>query len=445
MSAPCNNNRWRSAAGWSPAIAGLLLGLAAGAALAGDETCARQSLAGGGAEAPRCTQRPADLLQLGRQLNLARRYQEAADRLEAALLLDPAAWAVEIEYAIALEGLGDYASADALLAGIAANPTVDPAIRQEIEQLHRHHRWRLGWEAPAGARNTLGLAIGYDDNLLGSTRYGSFDLTFAGSRLPVALADENARRGGRFTRLDLGRDGTLAANGEARWHYSLAASYRWSIDYEPASRAHFGLLVERSPLAAPGLYAQALAQQLHLGGPALLRLGQLGAGYEIPLPAWPTAVGACRLRLGGEVQWLAYPDNAVYNGRYAGAQGHLACPRQQWQMQWRFGEDRPEESTRPGGTQHQHTVRIGKTVALAGGQLAGEYEHYRQTDRAGYSLLLENNARRRLQRNTYRLEYRWVMAGVVPYIALEWLDQQSNLPLFAPQNRILLAGFRYAW
>lgn len=430
----------------------LLLALAASPGVRGDvpdECAAPANLAQTLQLETRCLSRPEFLYRLGRQLNTEKRYAEALDRLEAALLLRPEDWPTELEYSIALEGVGDRASADALLEQLSKNPAVDLEIRQEIAKIQRQHRVRHRAESVSVAtpsrRTVLGLAGGHDNNLLGSTRYGNFDLTLADSRLPVTVAPEYAARSGHFARLDIGQDGEIHVDAQARWQYSLAASYRWSIDYAPANRAHLGGLVERSPQGNAGYYTQALYQELHLGGPPVLRQWQLGGGYEFTPQGASSALPVCRTRLGLEVQGLTYPGSGTFNGRYGGVLAHWVCPAPQIQLQLRFGQDTPDNAQRPGGAQRQQSLRLAKNTALGPGKLALEYEYYRQDDQKGYSLLLENNGRRQLRRSIYRLEYSWQQQGLTPYLGLEWLDQESNLPLFSPRNRILTLGLRRAW
>lgn len=439
-------------AGGAPKFPLLLLALAASPGVRGDvpdECAASANLAQTLQLEARCLSRPEFLYRLGRQLNTEKRYAEALDRLEAALLLRPEDWPTELEYSIALEGVGDRASADALLEQLSKNPAVDLEIRQEISKIQRQNRGRHRAESVSAdtpsRRTVLGLAGGHDNNLLGSTRYGNFDLTLADSRLPVTVAPEYAARSGRFARLDIGHDGEIHVDAQARWQYSLAASYRWSIDYAPANRVHLGGLVERSPQGGAGYYTQALYQELHLGGPPVLRQWQMGGGYEFTPPGLGAIPPVCRTRLGLEVQGLIYPGSSAFNGHYAGMLAHFVCPAQQLQLQLRMGEDAPEDSQRPGGAQRQQSLRIAKNTALGPGKLALEYEHYRQDDQKGYSLLLENNTRRQLRRSIYRLEYSWQQQGLTPYIGLEWLDQASNLPLFSPRNSILTLGLRRAW
>ena len=72
-------------------------------------------------------------------------------------------------------------------------------------------------------------------------------------------------------------------------------------------------------------------------------------------------------------------------------------------------------------------------------------EYYRQEDQHGYSPLLENNLKRNINKTLYRLEYRTQIADLGPYIGIEYVDQNANLPLFRVSNQVIYAGVRAVW
>ena len=383
--------------------------------------------------------RSADFMhQLGRMLLRAGRYAEAVDRLEAAIMLEPERWAAHLDYALARDAAGDRLSAAGVLAGLDTNPEIDEDRR---EALFRPLRRQFHDTLPVRS-TVIGLSTGYDDNLLGTTRNGVLDLTLGDDILPVKLSDAEQQRGGRFVRFDLSHEADLYRSDAALWHYALVGSQRWSIDYRRADLTHLGVQIERMPTRPFGGYSLASLQHLQRGGHAVLRQWQVGAGAE-----WNSRwVGfLCRARLGGEFNGSQYPENGVFDGRYAGLMAHLVCPEQNSQIRLRVGEDRPLHADRPGGEQRQYALYLARQFSLGKGQLAAEYDYFRQRDREGYSPLLENNAARDVTRHVYRLEYRWRAGELSPYVGVEWLDQNSNLPLFAPRNRIVMIGVRHLW
>ena len=386
---------------------------------------------------PLCARNPLFLHRYGKLLNAAHRFADAAERLEAALLFDPDRWPAQVDFAVALEGLGDLASANGVWAALAENPAAQTWF---AEHRARRERSRASWLN--NQQNTFGLAVGYDDNLLGATRYTNLNLTFPTVVIPVEIDKGAQAQGGRFVRLDLGRTGDLYSDAKSRWSYTLFGSHSASIDYRPGNLSHLGTRIERAPEGAYGWYGIGLVQYQYRGTHASTAQAYLGGGYEHDVNPFGLR---CRLRLGGEAYATHYPDSAMLDGRYAGVLAHGVCPGARIQYQLRAGTDTPADGTRPGGAQQRYGVRLAHVAAVAGGWLSSEIDLFHQADRKGYSPLLENNARRSLTRVIGRLEYRWAKPRYTPYVGVEWMDQHSNLPLFAPRNWIVTAGIRHAW
>ena len=386
---------------------------------------------------PLCARSPVFLHRLGRLLNAAGRFVDAAERLEAALLFDPERWLVQVDFALALDGLGDRASADSVWEALAENPAAQALL---AERQLRRGRSRSTWLN--NERNTLSLAVGYDNNLLGATRYASLNLTFPTAEIPVAIIKSEQQRGGRFVRADLGRGGDLYVDGESRWSYALVGSHSASIDYDPGDLSHLGARLERAPEGAHGWYASSVLAYQYRGTHASTVQTHLGAGYEQDAGLLGLR---CRLRLGGEAYATHYPESALFDGRYTGLLVHGVCPEARIQYQLRVGQDSPVDDDRPGGVQRHYGARLAYVSPVVGGWFSAEIDVFRQLDREGYSPLLERNARRHLTRTIGRLEYRWIRAGNAPFIGLEWMDQRSNLSLFEPRNWIVSVGIRHAW
>ena len=386
---------------------------------------------------PLCDRNPVFLHRFGQLLNAARRYADAAERLEAALLFDPERWLAQIDFAQALEGLGDLASAKGVWAALAENPAAQAWF---AERQLRPDKARSAWLS--NERNTFSLAVGYDNNLLGATRYTSLNLTFPTAEIPVAIVKSEQQRGGRFVRFDVGRGGDLYVDAESRWSYTLVGSHSASLDYHPGNLSHLGARLERAPEGVQGWYASSVLQYQYRGTRASTMQTHIGGGYETDAALLGLR---CRLRVGGEGYATHYPDNALFDGRYTGLLVHGVCPGAHIQYQLRVGQDAPVDDNRPGGVQRHYSLRLAYVTPFVGGWLSAEVDFFRQLDRQGYSPLLEYNAPRNLSRTIGRLEYRWVRARYAPYIGVEWMDQRSNLPLFEPRNWIVTAGIRHAW
>lgn len=386
---------------------------------------------------PLCARNPRFLHRFGKLLNAAQRFAEAAERLEAALLHDPERWEVQLDFLVALEGLGDWASVESLATGLAEQPAAQAWLAEKKKRIVKRKSVWFDNE-----RNFIGVAVGYDNNLLGATRYSTLNLTFPSSEVPVAIDKSEQQRGGRFVRVDLGRGGDLFADSDARWRYSLVASHSASIDYAPGNLSHAGARIERAPEGVQGWYGIGALQYQYRGTRASTLQSYLGGGYENEGGVFGLH---CRLRWGGEFYATHYPDSAVLDGRYTGLTAQGVCPGLKIQYQFRIGQERPADTDRPGGVQDHYGVRLSHLTPFGNGWIANEFDYFRQVDSRGYSSLLDNNARRVLDRVIYRLEYRWNRPGFSPYVGFEWMDQRSNLPLFEPRNWIVTAGIRHAW
>jgi tetratricopeptide (TPR) repeat protein len=118
---------------------------------------------------PHCKKNQAFLFGLGQKFNQTRQYSEAVDRLEAAILLDPNHWEAHLEFAIALEGMGDTSvTASAQPARNRRNSLFPKAPNQNNRKRQPHQ---------VTAKRTVSAVAGYDDNLMGATHVSSFDLT----------------------------------------------------------------------------------------------------------------------------------------------------------------------------------------------------------------------------------------------------------------------------
>ena len=384
--------------------------------------------------------------QIGQQLNAARRYAEAAESLELAMLRAPDDQRIQLEYAIALAGSGDVASAQQLLLQLRSDPAIDTATRRQIDALIK--QGGLQAYLPALPQGSISLMIGHDDNLLGAPHLGTFELTLPGGSLTVIPADDEKPRAGFFTRADLRFGGTLPSGSQHAQplRYGGFLSLRKTAG-QSADRNNWGLLLEKQHLLFHGSYLQAAHQQFTVQTSPIYRETLLGAGMALAGTAWGLI---CHTRLGGELQRRHYPQADQLDGQYSGVQMHVTCPSPALQIALRYGQDRSQQAGRPGGTQQQSAVKLAYQARFYQGGLRAEAEWSWQRDSAGYSPLLENNRRRVLQRGIYRAEYLWgagggSQAGWQPFASIEWLHQQANLPLFSLRNRVISVGVMTAW
>ena len=386
---------------------------------------------------PLCHKHPPFLYALGQLLNQAGQYDEAIDPLESALMYRPDHWPSQLEYAIALEGVGDRASALALLKALMQNPQVDAATQAQLAALQRS-------QPPTAAsplQGRVNIAAGHDNNLLSNTYHTQFTITTPNGDLPVQLADNLRPRAGSFVRAEVSYDGLLANTASAQWRYMVSGSFRTTPNFSAADVAQLVAQVERTATGDHGLYIVGQHQTLQRASTTSVRQTQLGLGYDFAAGL----TSNCSHRLGLDLQHLSYPTNTNLNGHYTGLVGATTCNTLGLQVQVRTGQDRPLENTRAGGAQQQTSLRISKRTLFNAADLALEWELSRQQDQTGYSLLLGNNARRNINRAIYRMEYRWQLGGYNPYVGMEWVNQHSNLNLFEFKNRVATLGVRTTW
>ena len=387
------------------------------------------------------------LYTFGQLLNQAGFYDEAVDQLEGALMYRAEHWPTQLEYAIALEGVGDKQSAANLIRALIDNAAVDSFTKQQLQALQA----RPSPGSPAERRGRFNTVVGHDSNLLSSTYHSQFNLTTPDGLLPVLLDPEQRPRAGNFVRTELGYDGMLSVGDIASWRYSLVGSYRSNPGYKLANYGQLGVLVERSANNQVGPYILGQHQALVRGGTLVLRQTQLGAGVDFALHGLPGFLGLsgylgeCQQRLGLDLQQIAYPTSSLLDGQYAGLTSTTNCPAAGVQAQLRAGQDQPTDSAKPGGPQTQFSARVSKRTPVGNAALTLEAEATHQKDQSGYSLLLANNARRQINRFTVRVEYRWSAGSFSPFIGFEAVRQRSNLNLFEFKNQSITAGVSSRW
>ncbi len=390
-----------------------------------------------------CLDEPAYLAALGHQLNRRGRYQEASDYLERALMLAPDNTDAAIDYAIALTGIGDTASAlsmlDALLDGAELPESLRTALARQRRELASPFT-AAGWMR----RIRLGLRLGHDDNLLGAPNLSTLALTTASGVLQLPLADSYHARAGSYLRADLELDATLQTGG-GQWTVHGAYLQREAPHVGEARYGQAHLAAEYSRYAnGPGPYLGASVSSLRHPGGSLYDAEAIHAGIGIPAAAGFLA--PCSQRWGGEAQRRSYPANRVLDGRYLGLGAVLSCEGAiRWTASVRIGLDTAADQ-RPGGNQAQTELRLVGLYPMAYGTLLADLQSGSYRDREGYSALLENGLTRSLRRQSLVAEYQVPLGGDFHGAAgVEWVDQQANLSLFHFSSTGFYLALRKTW
>ena len=407
----------------------------------------------------RCQNNASYLARMGHLYIQEQRYTEAADHLERALLLDPDNPETQLDYALALAGSGDTASALNLVFALHQRPDLPMPLRQSLRLAGE--QWALATTGAPGnpaqaTRISAGLRTGYDSNLLGAPRLRSLTLTLPGENLTLPVDGSSQPRPGMYARADLRLEHTRAQPGGHRWDLQAAVLQRSSPRVADANSTQAEVQLEHTHSPARGggwghyTSAAITALQTHAG--TRYTSQGLAAGLE-----WaPAANGAgpaaapCIARMGLEWQNRQLQSNEVLSGRYTGISSQWGCSLpsgRQWQLTARAGRDQPANPERPGAAQDQYSLRAYARNPL-GPQgawlLDAEASHSR--DATGYSPLLDNGRSRTISRLTMRAEYQHTLApGLLALAGIEGVVQHASLPLFSLRSRGLYAGLRASW
>lgn len=391
---------------------------------------------------PQCQRDPVYLAQIGRLLNAQKRYGEALDHLERALMFDSESADIQLDYALALAGEGDWLSAVALLDTLLAQTALPDSMRLAVEQAKDRLMMPSAYATKSAESSALRLSaqlrVGNDSNLLGSPRLDQLEISLPNEVLTLPLDGTMQPRAGAYHRTDARMEWAFWRTEQGAWEFSVNRSQRRSPHVPEADSFQDDVGVEYTPKQnlpqdiSPYAYATRSnydavrgAQFTHWG---------VGAGVQ------STLVG-CSTRWGGEWQDRQVLSNPLLSGIYSGVGVLWRCGTQ-WQFVFKMGEDRPQNPERAGGRQRIASLR---SLFLYGHWLWDtEFSHTR--DSTGYSPLLNYDAVRSTNRVSTRLEYliplgqQWVAA-----LGAEWSRQDSNLALFQVRSWGTYASIRWTW
>lgn len=404
---------------------------------------------------PDCQRNPHYLAQLGQLLTAQGKYADALDHLERALMLDPSILAAQLNYAIALAGIGDLLSASQLLDGILSQPDVPPDLRQTLTDARQRIARQQGQPAitaraqPAFALN-VNLRYGHDSNLLGTPNISTLALTTPGGVVILPLESSAGPRAGAYTRADIKLGYVHRLPDGSFWDLAAAALQRTSARAPDANtkQTELSLGYSQSPSAPFAGYVSTSWVGINsLGG---TRYASQGLAMGLQLPLTP---GTCSAKVGLDWQNRNILSNTVLSGHYSGVNTIFGCVSAwggQWQFSAKIGQDRPKDTNRPGGVQTSTSIRgigIWPTTGLGfEGTALVDLEYNTTRDATGYSPLLDNAAVRQTRRLTTRFEYQHALTQrVVATMGTEWSGQDANLALFRVKSWGPYAALRVSW
>lgn len=421
-----------------------------------------------------CQHQPPWLARLGHQLNQQGQYLEASKHLERSLMLDSANMDAQIDYAIALAGLGDKTSAVALLQDLLQNPELPAPLRTELalqqarlsapdQPLTGSGQWQT--------RTQLSAIFGRDSNLLGAPNLDSLALTLGNTTQILPLENSYMAQAGSYHRSEAVFHARHQDSHGPQWDLLASLRQRGSTSVAQAKSSQYELIAERSTThqspdsRLPGHYLRLTLAGLTTPQSGDYTVQGLAAGWGQTSAADNTAT--CQWRAGAELQARHYDSNASLSGQYRGLSLSASCKKPyasspaaqpfQWHASLRSGVDHPQDPQRAGGQQTQTAlfVQVQAPAQMLWDQAQGIWrlsgEWASSQDQQAYSPLLQSGEPRKINKKAVRIEYNknvfthssaqaWQMLA-----GIEWVEHTSNIQLFGLRSWGPLIGMRYAW
>jgi hypothetical protein len=385
----------------------------------------------------------------------------AIEPLERALLTRPDLPAAELDLAVALEAVGDTRSAAGLFAELQRRTDLPEPLRAALE---RHQAQMASAPSRATWRNRVQISslVGYDTNLNNAPAATELTLTLPQGNVTLPLASTSLARAGGVWLNTLQWQGLRPA-GKSVWLLQGELRARNTGDADTAyQQADVAATWLQAPEETHQWIARMGATHLRFGGRSLLSTQRVGLQYQWPRIsqnlAGADAFAQCRPAAGLELEQRGYPATPEFDGLYRAAIVGLQCTPDLpgvspvFYLQLRLGRDRPDDATRPGGSQTRNELRMQWEMPLPSpwqgvfgpGRLGLNWASAWQTDSTGYSPLLSNNAVRQVQRHAMQAEANFSLGGGLSAIfSSELSRQKSNLEVFKSNQRSVYLGLRW--
>lgn len=442
----------------------------------GEQPLTEETLPNWRAAALECQNQVPWLARLGHHLNQAGQYQEAANHLERALLLGGQQTDLQIDYAIAMAGLGDKNSALSLLQDLMQNPQLPPALKavlaeqqSQLSQERRQPQSQVRWQTQL----QLGALVGRDSNLMSAPNIDSLILTLGTASQTLPLEGNYLAQAGQYHRIEAVFHARRQEAQGSQWDLLASTRQHGSKTLAQAKSSQYELIAERSTThhkpgtqQMPGNYLRLSVAELQTrqSGPYQVQGVATGLGQQM---AVGTSQARCEWRAGVEMQNRDYSENTILNGQYQGLSLHGRCQKPintpstkqstQWHLSVRTGKDLPQNASRAGGDQTQTAVQVllqapaQLLMQRAQGQWRLSAEWALSQDSLSYSPLLGGGEARKIKKQTAKIEYLrnlyepgrqglWQAHG-----GFEVTVHKSNISLFGLRSWGPFAGLRYVW
>lgn len=363
------------------------------------------------------------------------RYSDALDTLERALLLNPHNGTAQLDYAEALYFTGDPFAAQSLNQNLLQQNNLPPAVKQRLharqQQFNRlFNRWS----------HQLSLSSGYDTNLNAAPDISDLTLTLGGQQWLMPLAPGNELRSGALLRLGAH---TRYTRQQAHSQHTTELGYnsRWS-EHREDRQQQLNASHQRRDQLYSGIQLQ------HGISLAALQLGDQHIYNEADIHQqieWGQH-HRCQLLPQHRLAYHHFPGQSLQNALEYRLQPEISCSQGQAQITLTAGLllNHALHSQRPGGDRLGADLNLRWQQPLLAGRIILQARYSQLQDQQGYSYLLQDGARRRIQRNQLSAAYLQPLSPDLLLSLQAGLQQQrSNLQLFEYQSRQIEAGIRW--
>jgi len=367
-------------------------------------------------------------------------HATAVTAFERVVLMQPENAGAWLDLAIASAESGNTTGATAYFDYVESTFNPPPVVRVVISRYRARMAARVDespWQSYAD------VMVGVDTNANSGLQTSAIPLTFGADRINLILDPSLQARTDQFTHLGIGTR-YRERLGDNIAEVSMGVRTREYVHEKNFSTvgANLSAGLHRSTLLGDAS-AWLHLERLWLGGSSLMN--NLRAVVQVERP-----VEGCRLGASAEFEWRRYTALKTLDANVLWGQAGIACD---WKLAQipvqsiligRLGFDDPTGPRAGGYTQHNELIaQLGMPVAW-GARADLSLTLAQARDDEGYSPLLEQNAPRRLDRQTLRLS---VLAPVTTEVDLQLLAEdnrfKSNLALFRQSGRSLTVGFRY--
>ena len=398
------------------------------------------------------SQNPDELYRLGLAALAADQPDLARQALERVVVLRPGFAGAWLDLALATARSGDTAAAVEHLEYLRGQFILPPALATQVNY------WLSLWQTPRSAavspawQGEISIGLGYDSNANTGPARQQIPLSLASGSSLFDVDQAFQPRADRFSVIGLTLAGPSQLLGPGRiGPVLLLRSKRLTqekefstLDLQPGLQyqGHQGPQRPGGADTPEGSWQVNLfAQHYRQGGQALYNGLRVGAQHSLP---WRT----CERSAGAEIETRFHQRTPSLGGTLYSANTGLSCPL--------FGSDRKSTLAaslkagfeqarfdRAGGNNRtvEFTMRY-EQLLNATQSLQATWQIAQIADQTGYSPLLENNAARRLRRQTISLGMRQIISqSWEVYLNVDYFQQRANLPLFDQKGSQMVFRF----